>query len=154
MKKKIEGFDYEITTDGEVISKFGKTLKPQVAGAGYLAVDMYGKKGSGEKRRAYVHRLVAESFVSNPDNKPTVNHINGDKTDNRVENLEWCSHKEQQLHRRDVLDNANNKLTQPTRRKVAAMYKTGRYSQRELARMFGLVSHHSVALIIKEFENA
>lgn len=86
--KTIKGFpDYLISDTGEVYSfKRKKWLKPYLQNKGYCLVDLNGKAVS-------VHRLVADAFIPNPDNLPQVNHKNEIKTDNRVENLEWCDNK-------------------------------------------------------------
>lgn len=64
---------------------------------GYYCV-MLGKGMIENSKQFDVHRLVAIAFITNPDNKSTVNHKNGIKTDNRVENLEWCTQKENNQH--------------------------------------------------------
>lgn len=95
--KEIEGFsNYEVSNFGNVRNKkTGRVLKPKKNNCGYLEVSL---RKDGKKKMFYVHRLVAIDFIENPRNKKEVNHINGIKTDNRVENLEWVTHQENQLH--------------------------------------------------------
>ena len=95
----IEGFpDYLITSQGRVFSlKYGKLkeLKPRINRDGYLDVPLY---KNGKQYRKFIHQLVAQAFISNPYNKPEVNHIDEDKTNNHVSNLEWMTHMENLNH--------------------------------------------------------
>jgi hypothetical protein len=72
--------------------KHSKMLNPTINHNGYYCITVCGDKKP--YKRMCIHRLVAQTFISNPDNKKCINHINGIKTDNRVENLEWCTHQE------------------------------------------------------------
>lgn len=92
MAKMLTLDDYEITTDGQVINKkTGRVLKGQPNAKGYLRVSI-------SKKLMFVHRLVAEKYIPNPDNLPQVNHKDGNKLNNSVENLEWVSNQQNRNH--------------------------------------------------------
>lgn len=87
---------YRVSSHGRVKNAHsGKILSPGHHRQGYSLVWLTGVDGVHGKA---VHRLVAEAFIPNPDRKPQVNHINGDKADNHVENLEWVTGSENTLH--------------------------------------------------------
>jgi transposase len=89
--------NYKITTQGQVYSNLSnKVLTPAVIKGGYLRIRIV--CDDGVQRSFLVHRLVALTYIPNPENKPEVNHINGIKTDNNLSNLEWVTREENQQH--------------------------------------------------------
>jgi hypothetical protein len=92
----VERWPYEVSCFGRVRREGSVPLKPWLNGGGYLCVTLC--NGVKTIRRARIHRLVAEAFIPNFYNLPQVNHLNCDKQDNRVENLEWCTNQENVRH--------------------------------------------------------
>ena len=90
--KRYKNSNYEVSNLGNVRNINGKIKSQQLDRYGYLVTDLY---INGKCKNVKVHRLVAQTFIPNPENKPTVNHKNEIKSDNRVDNLEWATIKEQ-----------------------------------------------------------
>ena len=97
--KDIKGFEglYMISSDGEIISSYknGKVLKHKIDKQGYHEISLY---KDNKNHYFKVHRLVAQAFIPNTENKPQINHIDGNKSNNSVSNLEWATGFENQQH--------------------------------------------------------
>lgn len=135
--KDVAGYDnyYQVSSCGRIKSveryvqdRFGmkapyripeKILKPKRSQTGYLFVHL-SKNGHAHPQR--IHRMVAEAFIPNPDRLPTVNHNNEDKTDNRVENLEWCT---QAYNNEYGTRTQRSQMSQKQRRPVTMYTKDG-----------------------------
>ena len=100
--KPIKGFEglYEVDDNGNIYAtrrqgSAGGIVKAVVSTGGYARVKL---SALGRRPTFLVHRIVAETFIPNPKNYPCVNHKDGDKRNNRVENLEWCNYSQNMKH--------------------------------------------------------
>lgn len=120
----ISGYNglYQISTLGRVRSLKNKKAKilSQAFKDGYKVISLY-RNGNGRMFR--VHRLVALSFIDNPKRKPCIDHINGMRDDNRVENLRWCTKKENANYDIAIMNYRNNAISK--RGKNVRQYENG-----------------------------
>lgn len=131
---------YEVGSDGNIYTtvKYKKktAMIGKVAKSGYRMVVL---TVDGKKIYKNVHRLVAEAFIANPDNKREVNHIDGNKLNNSVDNLEWVTTRENQLHNRDTLHCMSKaKLSMEKANEIREKYAQGGVTHRKLAELYGV----------------
>ncbi len=160
--KGISGFEgfYAIDMDGNVYSLprkngYGSRLKlkikkPKIT-RGYWQFSL---SKNGRNIYKSVHRLLAETFIPNPLWLPQVNHINGIKTDNRLKNLEWCTHSDNQIHARKIGlmggERTNTaKLTVGKVKEIRALYP--RLNSRQLSEKYGIGQSTICKILNREY---
>jgi len=129
--RPIPGYEglYAVTRAGVIYSlprKHSRKLKIMTPvdnmKAGYLRVVL---TKDGNSKLVYIHRVVAETYITNPDGKPMVNHIDGVKTNNRVENLEWVTRIENYVHAFELGLYPRNRIHPSKKKEVCGLVKAG-----------------------------
>jgi hypothetical protein len=153
MKPIEKGSPYQVTKNGEVFSGFTKRmlLNSLSKGTGYYVVNVI---IDGKRRPEYVHRLVAKAFLPNPEGLPEVNHKDGNRLNNNVENLEWVTAEENLKH---SIDNKlpkrgsahyNTELRDKDVHRICYLLQTG-WSAKRISESSGLVVSRAVVLNIR-----
>jgi hypothetical protein len=156
----IKGFEkYSVNKNGEIksynntfyinnfrpITRMAIILKKRISKKGYYRVNIYNE--FSKMKSIHLHRAVAITFLENLENKPCINHIDGIKTNNIVDNLEWCTYKENSIHAIEKglyvnkLQGENSGtaiLTNEIVLNIRNLYNSGLYSQREIGRMLNI----------------
>jgi hypothetical protein len=147
--KPIRGYEdiYSIDADGNVYSYHtNRVIKTKTAKNGYKIICLH---KNGKRKWLLVHRLVADAFIENPENKSQVNHKDLDKKNNSVNNLEWVTSSENMQHAKqngkvntkehqNKLRNICGYLTIEQARNIRNIYRTRKITQKELGRMFNV----------------
>lgn len=141
MKEVIQ--EYSVTEDGRVYShKSNKYLSQRIGPVGYMMVNL---SIEGKCKTFTVHRLVAKAFLPNPNNLEAVNHIDGNKVNNNVDNLEWVTNSQNAQHafRTGLIspargkDTLNGRYTNDEIKEIRRLYNEEHVSQYKLATMYG-----------------
>lgn len=131
--------NYSINKLGEVRNNRTETiLKHSTNRYGYTTLNLW---INGKKKTQSLHRALAIAFIPNPENKRCVNHINGNKSDNRIENLEWATDSENQKHSYNTglsskplgIKNPFNKWSEVQILKIKELLKQNKYTHREIS---------------------
>lgn len=134
----------EVSENGEIKSH-GKLINGEICKAGYRRIHV---SHNGTHYKFLVHRLIAETFIPNPDNLPCVNHKDGNKLNNNVNNLEWVTYSENNIHAYRMglksakgIKNGRHKLTEKDVEAIRAQYVKGKHSENNsygLAKKYGV----------------
>ena len=145
---------YEVSNRGDVRRVGGKILSPKPGKNGYKTVTL---QLNGYGKKYLVHRLVAEAFIPNPEDKPYVNHIDADKTNNSVSNLEWATAAENirhaynnnLIHQNRGEDNVQCKLSEEDVKWIKANVIKGdkEFGCKALAKKFGVTEPHVCCIV-------
>lgn len=129
---------YHISSEGAVFNQYAKPLSKQIDKDGYEYVLV---RSNGHRKKFLVHRLVADAFIPNPGLLPQVNHIDGNKRNNRVSNLEWVTNSENQIHSRYILGNQTGfKDTPVVCVETGTIYKSTRDAWRDTGVCYSHIS--------------
>lgn len=138
---RIKSLERLVEYDNKKYIKPERILKP-IKVSNYLGVQLSYKS---KVQKFYIHRLVCEHFQCNEENKPCVNHIDGNKYNNSIDNLEWVTHSENNIHsfknglRNDYGErNFNTLYTDEQVLNIRRLYNTGKYTQRELCKVYNM----------------
>lgn len=165
--KDIEGYEglYQVSNYGKVkiLPKFRnngtngyvskeKLMKQCKHNLGYLFVVL---SKNGKYKHFYVHRLLTQAFIPNPDNKPHVNHIDGNKQNNSIDNLEWCTAKENVIHAFKTglkvgkcLESCSNvKLSREDVLEIRAKYIPYKYNCTMLSKEYGVHKRYILSIV-------
>lgn len=134
---------------GCIVPVRGKILSPKLNSSGYLTVHL---RSDDINKYPTIHRLVAEAFIPNTENKNTVNHIDANKLNNSVSNLEWSTHTEQMQHavNNDLLEiRGAPKFSKDFKKEISDYYQQNQVSIKKLAEVFG-VSERTAGRIVND----
>ena len=145
--RSLDRYSKHSTSKTGFILQKGQMLKPYMSKKGYLKVDL--GDGFGKRKSVYVHRLVAIAFIDNPMNYNQVNHIDGVKTNNRLDNLEWCNNSMNQLH---AYANGLNKPSPLAGKPKRPVYQIDKKTNEIVAR-FDSIAEAGIALGMKKPSN-
>jgi hypothetical protein len=161
--KQIPEFSlYEISNYGEIKTFNWKNtgqeriMKPALDGCGYLRTVLK-RDSDGKLCTVKVHRLVAQTFLENPENKPVVNHINGIRNDNRLFNLEWCTIRENSLHSFKIGISSNKgernpsaTITEEQAKEILANYEFGKKTRKGMTKQQLADKYNTTFAVIKQ----